>query len=179
VPSTGKPPKNSLAALARELHRVGGSKVLLYIDEADHLIQQSSFQDALQRLLKDCPHLSMLVSTHQGISAATNSIIGGPVYGPYEAVPNQDACTAGNQSFKSVHVPIRRLSDIDAGRLFLRRIGRVITWKELGYTGAGSAAAVSLTGSSAEATYRRVGISPMVRDLKGHPRGIILVATCM
>mmetsp|Transcript_81758 Transcript_81758/g.157920 ORF Transcript_81758/g.157920 Transcript_81758/m.157920 type:complete len:911 (-) Transcript_81758:48-2780(-) len=82
-------------------------RILLLLDECDHLIQQKHFQDAVAELLQQCSGYVVVLSTQQ-------RMVG----------------TAGGQ-FKLVHHPIHGLPRIDAARLFLRRTQRPLLWGEL------------------------------------------------
>lgn len=139
---------NQLALLCMDLQRLSeNEKMLVVLDECDHVIQQDYFQDGLQCLLKDCPNISFLINTHQ------------PVMGRL-------------QGFKNVHVTLKALSDEDSGKLFLRRLSQLITWRHLGYA---DDREIRLSGD-VTMIYRRVGRSPFLQPLGGHPRLIIEAA---
>lgn len=88
-------------------------RILLLLDEADHLIQQQHFQDAVADVLQRCSAFRIVLSTHQ------------PMVG-----------TAGGQ-FKVVHHALQGLSTRDSARLFLRRAPRPLRWGELDISKAG------------------------------------------
>lgn len=85
------------------------SRILLILDECDHLIQQEHFQEAISDLLRRCPTYRMLISTQQPMHMVSSSL----------------------GQFKVVHHALERLSEQDSARLFLRRAGRPIRWEEL------------------------------------------------
>jgi hypothetical protein len=166
---------SSLELLARDINRLSKhERVLLYLDEADHLAQQAHFQDALEALLKDCQNLSVLMSSHQ------------PIHGICASEGGAEDAASRFQAYKVVHKQIGGLSCEDAGKLFLRRLSRAIRWCDLGYAGEhgiirlpGGGNRVGPSSGSSEdqdAVYRRVGASPRVSRLNGVPRRIIDLA---
>lgn len=158
-------PVYSLAALCADLRKLSqqnGEKVLIFFDECDHLCQTEQFQDALQVILKECPNVSFLLSTHQ------------PIYQGAVGVDGQRQLERRFQSFKHIHVLLKRLSEEDAGKLFLRRLSRTIRWNEVGCFGTDN---ISLAGvSDVNMLYRKVGLSPVVSTCVGHPRKVIEAA---
>jgi len=85
------------------------SRILLILDECDHLIQQEHFQEAISDLLRRCPAYRMLISTQQPMHMVSSSL----------------------GQFKVVHHALEKLNEQDSARLFLRRAGRPIRWEEL------------------------------------------------
>jgi hypothetical protein len=156
----------------RKLSAQGGEKVLIFFDECDHLAQQEHFQDALQLILKECPNISFLLSTHQ------------PIYQGAVGADGQRKLESKFQAFKHIHVLLKRLNEEDSGKLFLRRLSRTIKWSEVGCFGE---EAIALGGAVMNAsgqrvieevtvTYRRVGLSPLVQACGGHPKKLIEAA---
>lgn len=130
------------------------------LDECDHIVQQQHFQHGLQCLLKDCPNISFLISTHQ------------PIY-------QQDHKF---HSFKNVHVILKKLTDEDAGKLFLRRLSRTITWADIGYSLNempmwNLTQVIRIDGPDPNIIYRKVAQAPYVAAAQGHPRKLIEAAT--
>jgi len=160
---------NHLGLLAAELQQLSEKqKMLVLLDECDHLIQQEHFQDGLECLLKDCPNVSFLISTHQPI---------------YYGSPHQQCENNLQTAFKNVHVTVKRLSVEDTGKLFLRRLQRVITWSDLGYAITDQSEVlkddVVRLGQNPNETamiYRKVGQAPRLQSADGIPRKIIELA---
>lgn len=98
---------SELCKARRQQWPAASSRILLLLDECDHLIQQKHFQDAVAKLLQQCPAYGVILGTQQ-------RMVG----------------TAGGQ-FKVVHHPIHGLLPEDAARLFLRRAHRPLRWGEL------------------------------------------------
>lgn len=84
-----------------------GVKILLLLDECDHLIQQRHFQDAIAEVLKQCAAYRVVLSTQQQM------------------------VQTGGGWFKVVHKQVAGLSPKDAARFFLRRSDRPLYWDEL------------------------------------------------
>lgn len=152
------------------------SRILLLLDECDHLIQQQHFQDAVADVLQHCSAYQVVLSTHQ-------RMVG----------------TAGGR-FKVVHHPIEGLSAPDAARLFLRRAQRPLRWGELlsgqsgslaGGGGGGPAAAVAAAVGATQdprspvvirreneaAVLGLVAAHPSVAAQRGNPRRLIELAS--
>jgi len=87
--------------------RSSGTRILLLLDECDHLIQQRHFQDVLADVLRRCPSYSIVLSTQQQM------------------------VQTGGGWFKVVHQPIGSLAPKDAALLFMRRAHRPLYWDEL------------------------------------------------
>ena len=80
------------------------------------------------------------------------------------------------QAFKHIHVLLKKLSEEDSGKLFLRRLSRTIKWNEIGCFGDDY---ISIAAGDVEAVntvYRRVGLSPAVMACGGHPKRLIEAA---
>lgn len=144
------------------------SRILLLLDECDHLIQQKHFQDAVAELLQHCPGFAVVLSTQQ-------RMVG----------------TAGGQ-FKVVHHPIHGLPPVDAARLFLRRAQRPLRWGELlpavqsGTLPPGVATSfqrqdpsqpVVLNAATEAIVLSLVAGHPMVAAQRGNPRRLIELAS--
>jgi len=170
--------------------RTSGVRILLLLDECDHLIQQRHFQDALADVLRRCASYSVVLSTQQQM------------------------VETGGGWFKVVHQPVAGLAPKDAARLFLRRAHRPLYWDELLPStivdGAESQAAEESASSAASASsgtpraaassaapaasqaarsavvmtreneaevLARVAGHPVVAAQKGNPRGLIELAS--
>lgn len=158
------------------------SRILLILDECDHLIQQEHFQEAVADLLRRCPAYRVLLSTQQPMHMVSSSL----------------------GQFKVVHHALQKLTDQDGARLFLRRAGRPIRWEELMSPRAGvnsgchptpSAAAssggatsstsgmhnpsspVALTRENEAEVLSLVSAHPCVKAQAGNPRRLIELAS--
>jgi hypothetical protein len=144
------------------------SRILLLLDECDHLIQQKHFQDAVAELLQQCSGYGVVLSTQQ-------RMVG----------------TAGGQ-FKVIHHPIHGLPPVDAARLFLRRAQRPLRWGELtpamqsGTLPPGVATSfhsqdptqpVVLNAVTEATVLRLVAAHPTVAAQRGNPRRLIELAS--
>lgn len=150
-----------------------GGRILLLLDECDHLIQQPHFQDTLGEVLRHCASYRVVLSTQQ------------PMVG-----------TAGGW-FKVVHHELDGVSPKDAARLFLRRTHRPIRWDEIkpcGSDGDGKydetapAASASVEGASRSDPVRLtkeneadvlalVAAHPKIAAQRGNPRRLIELAS--
>lgn len=166
-----------LADLCMDLKQLSANeRMLVLLDECDHLVQQEHFQEALQCLLKDCPNISFLLSTHQPIYSGSNEGSGSSNPGSARGSGSSHQKFLKFQAYKNVHVVIKKLPDEEAGKLFLRRLSKLITWSQLGYEG--DDRNVRLQGDLNH-VYRRVGKSPFMQKLEGHPRRVIEAAMRM
>jgi len=137
-------------------------RILLLLDEVDHIVQQQHFQDAVANVLQRWPSLSVVLSTHQ-------SMVG----------------TAGGH-FKVVHHKLQGLQKRDAARLFLRRSPRPLHWGELIEAPAASRCSAQL-GSPSELVVLTKANEGRVLDLlasqqclaaqQGNPRRLIALAS--
>jgi len=84
----------------------GVDRIVLLLDESDHLIQQRHFQEALTILLQGCGKLHILLTTQQ------------PMVGDLGR-------------FKVVHHTVCPLEQKAAARLFLQRCRRPLRWDEI------------------------------------------------
>mmetsp|Transcript_35974 Transcript_35974/g.84282 ORF Transcript_35974/g.84282 Transcript_35974/m.84282 type:complete len:1447 (-) Transcript_35974:135-4475(-) len=82
-------------------------RILLILDECDHLIQSPHFQEKIDDILRRCSACRIVLSTHQRM-----------------------VVTAGGW-FKVVHQQLQGLDKRDQARLFLRRAHRPLQWSEL------------------------------------------------
>jgi len=149
-------------ARCREWPAAAG-RLLLVLDDCDHLIQQPYFQEAIAEVLKRCPPYRVLLTTHQPVAGA-----------------------AGGQ-FKVVHHELRGLAPKDAARLFLRRCQRPLHWGELVAPGAMSPGAaaealdprapVALTAANEIEVLALVAKQSSVAAQRGNPRGLIELAS--
>lgn len=146
-----------------------GGRILLLLDECDHLIQQQHFQDALAEVLRHCASYRVVLSTQQ------------PMVG-----------TAGG-CFKVVHHELGGMSPKDAARLFLRRAQRPIRWDEIVVDGGsdggggGDAAApaaataggetVKLTKENEANVLELIATHPSIAAQRGNPRRLIELAS--
>jgi len=141
-------------ARCREWPAVAG-RVVLILDECDHLIQQQHFQEALSEILRCCSQYRIVLSTHQ-------RMVG----------------TAGGW-FKVVHQQLQGLGRHDAARLFLRRIHRPLRWEELLPEGSDTprTGPVNLTGANESEVLSLVADHPAVAARRGNPRQLIELAS--
>mmetsp|Transcript_84640 Transcript_84640/g.273566 ORF Transcript_84640/g.273566 Transcript_84640/m.273566 type:complete len:1413 (-) Transcript_84640:163-4401(-) len=165
-----------LCAARRREWPAASDRILLLLDECDHLIQQQYFQDAIADLLQSCSAYRIVLSTHQ-------RMVG----------------TAGGR-FKVIHHALDRLGRRDAARLVMRRAQRPLRWEELlppdvvssgGHDQAqavvqAAMAAVGATQFSSKVVLTRaneaevfdaVGSHPIVAELCGNPRRLIELAS--
>mmetsp|Transcript_117641 Transcript_117641/g.183796 ORF Transcript_117641/g.183796 Transcript_117641/m.183796 type:complete len:310 (-) Transcript_117641:13-942(-) len=84
-----------------------GIRILLLLDECDHLIQQRHFQDAIAEVLRKCAAYSLVLSTQQQM------------------------VETGGGWFKVVHKQVAGLSPKYAAQLLLRRSHRPLYWDEI------------------------------------------------
>jgi len=144
------------------------SRILLLLDECDHLIQQKHFQDAVAELLQQCSGCSVVLSTQQ-------RMVG----------------TAGGQ-FKVVHHQIHGLPPVDAAKLFLRRAQRPLRWSELipamqsgtlppdiatYLNGQDPTKPVLYNPVTEKTVLRLVAAHPMIASQRGNPRRLIELAS--
>lgn len=126
-----------------------GGKLLLILDECDHIIQQPHFQDFIGELLSRTPSsCSMLLSTQQRVVG----IAGG--------------------RFKLVHCELQRLPERESALLFLKRAHRPLRWEEVEQAGERRGPA-----KSSDELYRLVAAHPAVVAQGGNPRRIIELAS--
>jgi len=159
--------------------RASGARILLLLDECDHLIQQRHFQNAIADVLRRCASCSVVFSTQQQM------------------------VETGGGWFKVVHQPVGGLAPHDAARLFLRRTHRPLYWDELitcdevvtsmdgGMQGSTSAAASARTGGTVRGgrnavvmtrtneaeVLAKVAAHPAVAAQQGNPRRLIKLAS--
>jgi len=153
--------------------RASGARILLVLDECDHLIQQRHFQDAIADVLRRCASYSVVLSTQQQM------------------------VETGGGWFKTVHHPVAGLAPKDAARLFLRRAHRPLYWDELlspaasadsnttgeATAGLGSGATwahrspVVMTRENEAEVLARVAAHPAVAAQHGNPRHLIELAS--
>eukprot|EP00434_Breviolum_minutum_P026881 symbB.v1.2.023762.t1/scaffold2144.1/size88043/2 len=129
-----------------------GHRILLLLDECDHLVQQQQFQDALACILQRCSSYSVLLSTHQPM------------------VP------AGASKFKVVQHRLQGLLPRDAARLLLRRAQRPLRWGEVQRSIEDPSSLVILNKENESSVLDAVSSQPRVAALKGNPRRLIELA---
>mmetsp|Transcript_52528 Transcript_52528/g.122939 ORF Transcript_52528/g.122939 Transcript_52528/m.122939 type:complete len:1344 (-) Transcript_52528:41-4072(-) len=144
-------------------------RILLILDECDHLIQQPHFQEKLDDLLRLCPAYRIVLSTHQRMVVTAG--VGGRV--------------------KVVHQQLQGLDRRDQARLFLRRAHRPLQWSELippndeGSKVKALAAAsgvtsleevVRMTKDNEPELLNLVAAHPAISAQLGNPRGIVELA---
>jgi len=129
-----------------------GHRILLLLDECDHLVQQQQFQDALACILQRCSSYSVLLSTHQPM------------------VP------AGASKFKVVQHRLQGLLPRDAARLLLRRAQRPLRWGEVQRSIEDPSSLVILNKENESEVLDAVSSQPRVAALKGNPRRLIELA---
>lgn len=138
-----------------ELPAAGG-RILLLVDECDHLIQQQYFQQAVADVLRRCSSYRIVLSTQQ-------RMVG----------------TAGG-CFKVVHQELHGLASRDAARLFLHRAHRPLRWDELLPPGTaatkGKQGPVRLSKENEQETLSLLGGHPCIVMQRGNPRKIIELA---
>jgi len=147
-------------------------RVLLLVDDCDHVIQQQHFQDAIADLLSSCASCRIVLCTHQ-------RMVG----------------TAGGR-FKVVHHALQGLCPADAAQLVLRRAHRPLRWDEISAGEAAGVAATSaltsamtavgarsmagpvvVTRMNEAAVFGLVGSHPAVAAQCGNPRRLIELAS--
>jgi hypothetical protein len=156
---------NELTSAVASSSRASGVRILLLLDECDHLIQQRHFQDAIADVLRRCASYSVVLSTQQPM------------------------VETGGGWFKVVHQPVGGLAPKDAARLFLRRAHRPLYWDELqestacGSSGNSSAApggvrkSVVMTRENESEVLAMVAAHPVVAAQQGNPRRLIELAS--
>jgi len=138
-----------------------GGRILLVLDECDHLIQQKHFQIAIASVLRRCPSYRILLSTQQRMVGV-----------------------AGGQ-FKVVQHELQGLAPKDAARLFLRRAQRPLRWGELQVVPSSGktcgprdvSAPVALTRENESEVLELVARHPAVAAQRGNPRLLIELAS--
>lgn len=128
-----------------------GHRILLLLDECDHLVQQQQFQDALACILQRCSSYSVVLSTHQPM------------------VP------AGASKFKVVQHRLQGLVPRDAARLLLRRAQRPLRWGEI-QRSEDPSSLVILNKENETEVLEAVSSQPRVAALRGNPRRLIELA---
>lgn len=128
-----------------------GHRILLLLDECDHLVQQQQFQDALACILQRCSSYSVVLSTHQPM------------------VP------AGASKFKVVQHRLQGLVPRDAARLLLRRAQRPLRWGEI-QRSEDPSSLVILNKENESEVLEAVSSQPRVAALRGNPRRLIELA---
>ncbi|CAJ1396875.1 unnamed protein product [Effrenium voratum] len=132
--------------------RPDASRILLLLDECDHLVQQQAFQDALAVLLQRCSSYSIVLSTHQPM------------------VP------AGASNFKVVQHRVQGLGPRDSARLLLRRAPRPLRWGEVLPDAFDPSSLVVLNKANESEVLDAVASQAHVAALKGNPRRLIELA---
>jgi hypothetical protein len=137
---------------------------LFILDGCDDLVQQEEFQEAIADILRRCPGVRFLFSTHRPVVAFS-----------------QSWC-----QFKVAHYPLESLAPLDSARLFLRRIHRPLHWEELLESPANvddqqvnacnSRGTVVLTTENESTVLRMVACHSAIASQKGNPRALIELA---
>lgn len=126
----------------------GVDRLVLLLDESDHLIQQRHFQEALTILLQGCGKLHVLLTTQQ------------PMVGDLGR-------------FKVVHQMVKPLEPQAAARLFLQRCRRPLRWDELAAPSAARAGNVIITKENEAEVISAVARHSSVSSLAGNPKLIV------
>jgi len=125
------------------------TRLLLMLDECDHLAQQQHFQVALCAILRSCPECKVILSSHQRLVGATLS------------------------HFKVVHHELHGLDPIATARLFLRRAHRLVRMEEIAQTEEKD----QMISVSNTKHLKLLARHPAIDRLAGNPRRIIAIAS--
>jgi len=135
-----------------EVGASAATRLLLILDECDHLAQQRHFQDALCAILRNCPECKVLLSSHQ-------RLVGAPL-----------------SHFKVIHHELEGLDQLASAKLFLRRAHRLVRMSEVVSNASVEEKEQSISVSNAK-HLKLLARHPAVDRLAGNPRRIIATAS--
>jgi len=128
-------------------------RVLLLLDECDHLLQQPHFQEAVSELLRSCPECKVLLSSQQRMVGS------------------------GSGHFKVIHHELHGLDDVSVAKLCLRRAHRPVHRREVTETSGDEEASQKPIRISSPTDLSLLSQHPAVTRLAGNPRRIIELAS--